>query len=298
MDSLVKTILVTGAAGFLGRRLWPRLLAAGHRVVAADRTPGPALEGVTWLASDLSATEPVLAAGAGATALIHLAWDMRREGDRFAPQAAQVEMTARLLDAAAEHGIRRWIGLGSAEEYGRRGGCLAEDAASVGPLTPYGWAKRAAGELAQAKAARAGAGLIWLRPFIVYGPGQRGDMAIPYAYRAACAGARAEFSDALQVRDFVFVDDVVDALLAALRTPEGTTAVVNLCTGQGVVLRSVLEEVGRRWGQPANFVFGARPRRPGEPDEQIGDPSRAADVLGWRARTAWTDGIARLQESA
>lgn len=295
---MVKKVIVTGAAGFLGRRLLPRLVELGFHVVAVDRVSfSTTSENVERIQSDLLDAAEIFARGSSPDAIIHLAWDMRRDVTNFALQAEQVRRTACLLDEAVAAGVRRFIMMGSAEEYGRRGGCIAEDDAPVGTLSPYGWAKRACGEMARAKAEISGAGLLWLRPFIVYGPGQQGDMAIPNALRAAREGSRAEFSDATQRRDFVFVDDVVNAILAGLAMREPIVETVNIGSGTPVALREVLEAVRMRWGQDSSFVFGARPRRAGEPDEQYANISKASSVLGWRPSVAWRQGIECLVEA-
>jgi nucleoside-diphosphate-sugar epimerase len=284
-------VVVTGAAGFIGRRVVARLVEDGAGVVAVDRLPDPGgwPEGVEYRRVDLGQdmlgmAEPWI--------LVHLAWNMER-GDSGA-QSASVNEFARLLGQENLAGV---AGLGSAEEYGELAGCLREDMAPGRNLSTYGQAKQVA---CRALAAWAGTGkrkAVWLRPFVVYGPGQGGNMAIPYALRCAKERQPAEFSEGNQQRDFVHVDDVADGIaLAALSLPDLAEpfAVCNLGRGEPVRLRDVLERIAAATQARELFRFGARPMRPGEPQEQFADISAAATLLKWRARTGWPEGIDRL----
>jgi UDP-glucose 4-epimerase len=294
-------VVVTGSSGFLGRRLLPRLVRDGHEVHGVDLHPPSKPEaGASFRMDDLRQPERLVAeVGAGEDALlVHLAWNLKRDALRYREQAEQIWLLAGLLDAWCGRGLRGAIMMGSAEEYGGRAGVLAEDDPSVPPLSPYGWAKHAACEMAMAKAAATGLPLLWLRPFVVYGPGQGGDMAIPYAVRHARSGERAEFSDGLQERDFIYVDDVVEAIAAGQRrAPPGQHA-VNLGTGKPVRLLDVLEGIAAQPGAHADFHYGARARRAGEPERQVADIRCARELLGWRPATDWREGIRRTCEAA
>lgn len=292
------TIVITGAAGFLGREVVRACAMAGHSVLAVDRVETSSLAGraVRFLLADLSdpadLSKLLSAAGPGAV-LVHLAWDMRRHLG-FAVQAEALRQFAALLDHAAAHGVTRVVAMGSAEEYGSAEGVLRETTASVPPLSPYGWAKRAAFDLAVAWGARSGVPVAWLRPFIIYGPGQRGEMMIPYAVERARRRERAEFTDGLQRRDFVHVADVADAVVRAAGASLPGVEPLNLGRGEGVAVADVLTTIARAFDAESCFQLGARPRRPGEPDLQVADTRRAESLLGWRARIGWQEGIAQV----
>src|SRR2546429_167434 len=130
----------------------------------------------------------------------------------------------RLRFVAAPGGLMRVVIVGSQGFIGRhlvrrfrRGGAdVPRGGTRPGP--PEG----AARELLRAWALAAGAPALWLRPFVVYGPGQTGSMVLPYAVAQAQAGQPARFSDGEQRRDFVYVDDVAEAFFAAAaRAPAG-----------------------------------------------------------------------------
>ena len=280
-------IAVTGAAGFIGRRVVARL-KIGTNVTALDRVPDPGdwPEGVEYRQVDLDREMPAFK---GSWILVHLAWSLDRAN--AAAQQESLQTFARLLGQENLAGV---VGLGSAEEYGEREGCLREDQAPGAKLSAYGQAKHAAGKALESWARGAGRKAVWLRPFVVYGPGQGGNMAIPYALRCARERTPGDFSEGLQFRDFVHVDDVADGIAAAALawpTLKPAFSVCNLGRGEPVRLRDVLERIADQTNSRELFRFGARPLRPGEPQEQYADVAAAAKLFGWRAKIPWQQGV-------
>lgn len=290
--------VITGSEGFLGRRVVDRLASAGHSVIAVDRIEhtGPSIDGVVYHISDLSDPTSLIPCPLAPFTLVHLAWDMRRQLG-YATQAEQVGPFAGVLEHWSERGLRRVVAMGSAEEYGGRNGVIRESDPPVLPLSPYGWAKRAAHDFAASWQVRTGIPVVWLRPFIIYGPGQRGDMMIPYAVQCAREGRTAEFTDGKQKRDFIFIDDVVDGLARAVEADVDGFHACNLGRGESVTVRDILTAIADHFDVGQRFNFGARSRRPGEPDIQTADTTRARELLGWRAAVDWREGLTRtLQE--
>ncbi len=290
-------IVVTGSEGFLGRRVVDRLAAAGDLVVAVDRLfhSGPVRDRVVHHQSDLEDPALLLPPGTHPNTpfvLIHLAWDMRRY-QGYGIQAGQVRQFANLLDFWGQHGLQRAVVMGSAEEYGGSAGILSETSPPRFPLSPYGWAKRAARDLAVSWCERTGRPVTWLRPFIMYGPGQKGDMVIPFAIESAQLRRTAEMTDGLQQRDFVYIDDVADAVaLAALREVGGWSE-FNLGRGEGVRVADMVRAIAAHFRADDCFHLGARPRRPNEPDVQVADCTKARTLLGWKADVSWQNGLER-----
>lgn len=285
------SIVVTGAAGFIGRRVVDRLARTEADLTAMDRVadPGGWPAGVDYRQMDLDREMPGFK---GKWVLVHLAWSLDRAN--VAAQQESLRTFARLL---GQDGLAGVVGLGSAEEYGEREGRLREDMAPGAKLSAYGQAKHAAGKALEAWARGAGRKAVWLRPFVVYGPGQGGNMAIPYALRCARERTPGDFSEGLQFRDFVHVDDVADGIAAAalaLPALKPAFAACNLGRGEPVRLRDVLERIADQMNARELFRFGARPMRPGEPQEQFADVASAADLFGWRAKIPWKQGIDAL----
>ena len=280
-------ILVTGAGGFIGRTLLPRLIGTFplERVIGLDFRPRPPDWHGEWLEGGLERLTEV----PGTFIVAHLAWDLRR-GDPAA-QEASLESFRAMLRIPGLAGV---VGMGSAEEYGSAEGRLDESRAPGNALSAYGRAKQDAFRAVAASGLRC----IWLRPFIVYGEGQGGNMVVPYALRCAKEGCVAEFSSGDQFRDFVHVEDVAAGIAAAVRgvltLPEGECRACNLGRGAPVKVRDVLERIARQTGREQLFRFGVRPMRAGEPAVQFAATDAAESVLGWKAAIPWQEGIDRL----
>lgn len=289
-------ILITGANGFIGRRLVSRLANESHFVVAADRADSlePLPAGVRYVVSDLTDASAVLSAVTGPFVLIHLAW----ETDRSKDQGGQAECFSRFLEACVPRGLKRVVALGSSEEYGSRGGVLREQDAPISPLTPYGTAKRAARDMLKSFSEKSGISALWLRPFTVYGPGQQGNMMIPYAVRCAKDRIPAQFTDGLQSRDFVYVEDVIEALVKSVTVECTGFSEINIGSGSAVRVRDVLGLIAGAMNAQDIFQFGALPRRAGEPDIQQADIRAAERLLGWQPVTTLCDGIAETCRAA
>lgn len=289
-------VVVTGSNGFLGSRIARRFHEAGLETLGVSRSAGTGPW--KWHQSDLTEPHTLLPPGWRYRdfTLVHLAWRTDRSPE-FGDHAAHVAKLAGLLDYWRERGLSRVIVAGSAEEYGRRSGRLGETDPPQGPLSPYGWGKRGAYLLCQAWSGRSAVPVTWLRPFVVYGPHQSGQMVIPYAVRRALAGRPAEFSDGFQQRDFVYVDDVVEAFLTAARREGEGFEVANLGTGEPVAVRTLLLHLAKLLGPAADFRIGSIPRRTGEPGVQVADVTNAAALLEWKATVSWREGLDRLVEA-
>ena len=285
-------VAVSGAAGFIGRRVVARLAGAGARVLALDRVPVPPPvfpTGAEYRCVEMAEALPALE---GFDRIVHLAWNMDR-ADAEA-QAASLAVFSKWLE---QDGLRAVVGLGSAEEYGELEGCLSEEMAPGDHLSLYGRAKHAACRALEQWSRGPGRCAVWLRPFVVYGPGQGGSMVIPYALHCARDHRAAEFSEGLQFRDFVHVEDVAAGIAKAaleMRPESGRFTVCNLGRGVPVKLRDVLERIAENTGAHRRFHFGARPMRATEPKEQYADVAVAENHLGWRAAISWQEGIDAL----
>ncbi len=292
-------VLITGSRGFLGRHLVRRLRQDGHDVLGVGTSAGPAEgpAGSRYVCGTRTAPENLLppAWKGEPFTLIDLAWNTRRP--RFyAAHADHVARLALLLDRLRPLGLAAVAATGTAEEYGQADGVLAEEASPRGTLSAYGWGKHAARALVEAWSGASGVPAYWLRPFLVYGPGQSSNMVLGYALGQARAGAPADFSDGRQRRDFVYVGDVVEAFAAAAARPRPGFHAVNISTGAPVAVRDVLTFLAQLLGVPNRFRLGVLPWRPGEPAVQAGKTDRAAALLRWRAATDWRDGVRKLVE--
>lgn len=264
-------VLVTGAGGFIGRRL-VGTLARG----AADVT-GWTRQDVDLL--DSAAVAAAMAALRPAT-IFHLASAGVGAARAYDPRviAEDTAMTGALL-AAAPRGSRLVV-TGSMAEYGRGGRHREEDRCD--PTTAYAIARLAAGSLARAYAERHGLAVTVARLYGVYGPGEAPQRLFPHLIESLSAGRPIALSDGLQRRDFIHVDDACRALIAiAAAPPGGCPPLVNVGTGRAVRVRDAAEWIADAIGAPrALLQFGARQRSPGDEDLLEADVTRLAALLG------------------
>lgn len=302
-------ILITGASGFIGRWLVRRLVSEPEMdVVAAIRAEGPdRLEGAPTLRLEDFTDPRAISAAVERTqpnVIINLAAygvspDKRDPAAMFTVNAASPVW---MMQAAAACGAAV-VGAGSQSEYRIDAGTSVPVSENdpIGPDALYGASKAACWLGASAAARQLGGVYVHLRLFNVFGPGEAAHRLLPVLVRAARTGETAALSDGLQVRDFVYVEDVVEALAAAVRlagrADPGFTEAVNICTGRAVSVRSFAETASEAFGMDrGKLAFGATARRPDDLPYVVGSPAKAEAMLNWAPRHTLEDGLARTAE--
>jgi nucleoside-diphosphate-sugar epimerase len=278
-------VLLTGAGGFIGRRVAPLLEEAGHEVLPAT---GDLLD---------PATADELVAATRPTHLLHLAW--YTEHGRFwqGPQNVPwVEASLRLWRAFAESGGERFVGVGSCAEYEWSEPVLSESTTPTRPNSLYGVCKDSTRRVLEEASARAGVSFAWGRVFFIYGPDEASGRLVPSVAEALADGRPARTSDGEQIRDFLHVDDAARALAAVLESD--VRGAVNIGSGEGVRVREIVETLGRLAGRPELVELGAVARPEGDPPEIVADASRLRDEVGWTPQIGLEAGLASTLDSA
>lgn len=299
------TVVVTGAAGFLGSTLTARLLAEGARVLGID-VRSPAVDPVAAANLGLLSSHPRLELRiadlldlplvdvlAGADGLVHLAGQPGVQsswGLGFASHVDRnIHATQVVLEAALAAGTRRVVLASSSSVYGNVPRGRAAETALPAPTSPYGVTKAAAEQLAGVYARR-GLAVASLRYFTVYGPRQRPDMAFARMVAASLGGPAFPLrGDGRQVREFTYVDDAVAATCAALSADVRPGWVGNVGGGATASLRQAIDLVAELGGRPVPVV--ALPAAPGDPDRTAADLRRTTAALGWMPSTGLRDGL-------
>jgi len=303
-------ILVTGSAGFIGSHTVERLLTDGHRVRGVDcftDNYDPALKraNVALVAGhpehELVETDLVTADAAalldGVDAVLHLAGQpgVRDSwADGFETYVERnIVATQRLLEAAKDSGISRFAAASSSSVYGDAETYPTTETALPRPVSPYGVTKLAAEHMCTLYAANFGVPTVSLRYFTVYGPRQRTDMALRRMIDMTLAGdAFPLYGDGSVSRSFTYVDDVVEANLAALfhDAPPGTA--LNIANESTASMTELIDMVGDAIGTPVHLErFDAAA---GDARRTGGSSALAREVLGWSPTTSLTDGIREM----
>ena len=310
-DRAGTTVLVTGAAGFIGSHVVDRLLARGRRVVGLDNFDpfyDPALKRANLRSAladprfrlvegdlrDRALVDRVLA-GDGVGAIVHLA---ARAGVR--PSLADPELyadvnvrgSAVVFEAARAASIRRVVYASSSSVYGGNTKLpFAEDDPVDHPVSPYAATKKANELQAHVYAKLYGMTMIGLRFFTVYGPRQRPEMAIAHFTRLIAEDRPVPmFGDGSSRRDYTYIDDIVDGVLAALDRGSGYR-IYNLGESATTTLARLIELIGEALGRTPRIE--RHPEQPGDVPATWADVRRAREELGYAPRVPVEEGIRR-----
>jgi nucleoside-diphosphate-sugar epimerase len=290
-----RAVAITGAAGFIGTLLRRQLIAAGASVHAVSRRPQPPDDPAgRWWELDVRTPGALdeLVRTVEPEVLFHLAGETSaaRELDLVQPTfAANVAATVNVLTSvAASSPSTRVVIAGSLEEPPPGGSATASSpyALSKATATAYGLLFH---ELYRTR-------VVNLRVFMTYGPGQSAvQKLVPYVTLALLKGEPAVVSSGRRLVDWIYVDDVARAFLAAgLAGPTADGQSFDVGSGQLVSVRAVAEEIAAIVGC-GEVRFGERTDRARE-QEPVADPEPAASILGWRAATPLSEGLRRTVE--
>lgn len=288
-------VAVTGAAGFIGSHVIDRLMLAGHEVVALDTRPPHRLD-VAFREVDIVDLPDLVRATAGCDAVFHLA-AVSNVNDAHADPVGTIEVnvvgTARVAEASRRNHVGRtlfastvWVYSAAAGE-----GTVAEDTplATTGSEHVYTASKIAAELTLSSFGELFGIDYTILRYGIPYGPRMREELVIPrFVARAAAGEPITIHGDGLQFRNYVYVGDLADAHVLALR-PEAANQIFNLEGPAPVSVRHVAETVRDLVNPSGRIEFIAA--RPGDYDGREVSTAKTAEVLGWRATTPFEEGM-------
>lgn len=307
-SALPQSILLTGATGFIGRRLSQELLRAGC-VVSALVLPAEVdnvLPGTRAIVGDVTDNDAIVRAltVTQPEGVFHLAAVGTTDTGLPMAEACRVNVGGMiaLLEAVRDDPVQRVVAIGTSYEYGAR---RSDD--GLDPFNTYSASKVAAWAFARAAYNAWGLPIVSVRPFQVYGPGQRREALVPAAILAALRGEDFRMTKGEQQRDFVYVEDIVQGLIAAMVAPDVEGRVLDLGTG---TLSRVLDVVQRIWDltEAARFpaaraeaggriLAGALPYRPGEVSAIPADVHRTRLLIGWEAQVALDQGLELTIES-
>lgn len=315
MDVAGKQFLVTGGAGFIGSHLVDRLLAQRPaRVVVvdnfdefydpqikraniADHINNPAYRLVRADIRDYAALNRIFAEQ-HFDAIIHLA---ARAGVRQAISEPRlytevnINGTMNLLELAERNGVGKFIFGSSSSVYGPAAAPPFREDAPLAPISPYA-ATKASGELlAHTYSHLYGMNIVCLRFFTVYGARQRPDLAIHKFARMIAGGSPIPiYGDGSAKRDFTYIDDILQGLMAAIEYDATPFEVINLGESQTITVNRMIELLEDALGRKA--IVERRPPQPGDMPITHADITKARKLLSYRPTTPIETGIKKFAE--
>ena len=298
--------LVTGGAGFIGSSLARALVARGDRVRVIDNLSSGRRENLADISKDVELIEADIrdeAALRGALDGIELLFHEaavpsvpRSLADPIGSHAANATGTLELLQAAQRAGVRRLVYAASSSAYGDTPTLPKVETMRPMPLSPYAVSKLAGEHYCQVFARAYGLETVCLRYFNVFGPRQdpKSEYAavIPRFVTAALSGQGVTiYGDGTQSRDFCFIDNNVEANLAAGSAPDVSGGVFNVACGAAINLNDVVRLVGEIVGHAVPITYA--PGRVGDVKHSLADITAARERLGYRGGISFTEGLKR-----
>jgi len=293
--------LITGAAGFLGSGLANRLAAEGHTVLGVDdlSTGDPKVlnSGVQFTRGDVNDRPKLWTLMQGVDCVYHLAARVIvPESVLYPREYNQVNVggTVTLMEAMRDVGVRRVVFISSGTVYGNQSEQPVKESAIPNPRSPYAVSKLAAEYYTKTIGALWGIETVCLRVFNAYGPGQHHPPVhtpvIPNFLRQAWEnGTIVIHGNGNQTRDYVYVDDVVNAMAAASVAPEVNTLTINVGSGSEVSVRDLAKMIAEVTGGNPEIVYN--PRNEGGLSRLCADISLAQDKLGYQPKTSLLEGL-------
>lgn len=293
-----KRVLVTGATGFIGSHTIHPLLQRGYEVHAvSSKLPHVVDESVVWHQADLMDSPSIarLLKDTHPTHLLHMAWYVV-PGKLISSELNfdWVRASMELLKSFQQQGGKRVVMPGSGYEYDWSYGYCHETRTPTVPNTTYGACKHAMDVMAQAFCRSHQISYAWPRLFFLYGPNEHPDRLVSSVIRSVLQGQEARCSHGRQMRDYLHVQDVADAMVSILdSTLEGP---INIGSGVAMTLRDIIITIGRTLGKEDLIKLGAIPSRANDAPMVVADIERLTTTMQWQPKYSLETGLAHTIE--
>jgi len=293
-----KRIFVTGGSGFIGSHLIRQLQEMGAVVslISREKKAGPT--GITRYTGDIrdfSVVESCIR-DCEPELIFHLAAYKERSEEIPAFRSSIETNLIGSLNVFSAAGsicsLESLITLGTAEEYGNSVPPFNERTRED-PVTPYSFSKVCVSHMGELFFHLYNLPVTIVRPTLAYGPAQGTDMFLPALITSLLDNKLFPMTKGEQTRDFVYVADLVEALLMASKNTSARGQVLNIGSGIAVKLADITEKIERLTGRRGLVKFGGKPCRKNEVMEYFADVRKAEELLGWRAQTSLEDGLTR-----
>ena len=310
MSKTPKSVLVTGGAGFIGSHLVPRLLKSGHAVTVLDNLSTGKMQNLTevldhpkfrFQRGDIRDKTFPRGVFDGVDSIIHLAAliDISASvSDPVQNHEVNVNGTFNMLHAAVQHKVKKFVFASSTAVYGDVKTLPIQENTALHPISPYAASKATGEAYCSAFANCYGLETAALRFFNIYGPRSENSpysgVITKFLQKIVKGETLTIDGDGEQTRDFVYVSDVVAALVLSLEHDGLRDEVFNVCTGAPTSVNQLAAVLKTVTGKNPKVTHG--PARLGDIRSSYGDPSKASEILGFKANVDLAKGLLLLFE--
>lgn len=310
-----KEFLITGGAGFIGSTLAARLIGEGNRVVVIDNfndyyDPQIKEENVRrnlenpnykLYRGDICDRELVkqIFEENSIDAVVHIA---ARAGVRPSLEdpleyvRSNIEGTINILENMKNNGVKKMVFASSSSVYGNcKAEKFSEDLKVTEPISPYAATKSACEQFLYTYSKLYGIQAICLRFFTVFGPKQRPDLAIrKFIELIERDEAIPVYGDGTTMRDYTYIDDIVDGIIKAISYDKTPYEIINLGGGSPVTLNQMISTIEKVLNKTAKI--NRLPMQPGDVDKTVSDITKAEQLLGYKPKVSFEEGIRKFVE--
>ena len=290
-------LLIVGGTGFIGRNVAREAINRRFQVSIISKNNCPKLKkikGVEYIVVDITKKNELLLKLKGKLFDYVLNLGGYVDHTNYSSGGSGVYDThfngvRNLIDCLNKVGLKGFLQIGSSDEYGNNTAPQNECQREL-PISPYSLAKVSATHFFQMLYRTEKFPVIILRPFLVYGAYQDGSRFIPQIIQGCLDNKVFSVSEGKQLRDFCFINDIVEAIFISLNCRKAFGEIINIASGIPVDIRSVVEEIQGivGLGKPK---FGSVPYRDGENMELYADISKAKNILNWAPKIGLNEGL-------
>ncbi len=288
-----KRVLITGGAGFIGKHILTPLIQRNYEVhVVSSRTTSLSRNDIILHQSDLldCNQHQTLINKIRPTHLLHAAW--YTENGKFWEAIENVywlKATISLAEAFYKSGGQRLLGVGTCAEYDWTDGLCIEGKTSENPSSLYGKVKKSAYDCLHALNQTYASSFAWGRIFFPYGPEEDKKRLIPYVISTLLNGNEAKCTHGNQLRDFLHVSDMGDALAAVLDS--NIRGPINIGSGHAITIREIVTTIAQKLNREKLVLFGSIPEPAHSPQKILADVNKLKNEVGWSPKLSLDDGL-------
>lgn len=299
-------ILITGVNGFIGNHLFKNLVNNGNHVIGISRNRNDTLIyppnfKILDLSNRIEINKFIMKHKPNY--VIHLASANTKNytaSSYIESYQANLLCSLNLIEACENNvNLKKFIYIGTSDEYGFIQSDYIEGVREK-PTSSYGLSKLSITNVLQALAITSNFPSLILRPTIIYGPGQKSSMLIPSVIDALSNGKEFNMSNGEQFRDFVYIDDMIDAIILAIQSKTGVNGqIINISYGKSFKLKYVINLITSIIGKQSHKLinFGNREYRAGEIMNYVVSNKVAEEILGWFPKTNLDSGLVNTIKS-